>query len=147
MHTPDRSLAINSAALQDHLLRSMGLKPPVKRSKPLPKPPSNLSKLGRNIISKNSSTILSSDPTMEQVRKKEQAYKDQLTLAQRLGLVEAPPAPLSENQWVEVEQQAVHRGMHTGNCPICHESLGKNPSVILSCSHIFHTVGEYLAMP
>lgn len=143
MNNQDRSLAINAAALQDHMLRSMGLKPPVRKSKPLAKQPSSLSKHGRNIIHRpNSLTNSLLDPTMEQVRKKEKAYKDQLTLAQRLGLVEKPQAPLSENQWEEVEQQAVHRGMHTGNCPICHESLGKNPSVILSCSHIFHTVGH-----
>ena len=64
----------------------------------------------------------------------------QPTLAQRLGLVPAPPQPLSENEWAAKKQACVRRGDPTQPCPICHDDFGRSPTILLSCTHLFHRV-------
>lgn len=44
-------------------------------------------------------------------------------LAQRLGLVEGPPALLDESQWTRVKNQSLARNDSILPCPICHESF------------------------
>ncbi|KAF0682544.1 Aste57867_25342 [Aphanomyces stellatus] len=61
-----------------------------------------------------------------------------LTLAQKKGLVQAPPPKLSQNQWEDCEARAAERGDAGGPCSICRESFGMQPKVILNCSHMFH---------
>ena len=65
-----------------------------------------------------------------------------LTLAQKMGLVEAPPAPPEEEVWEVAQKKAVNRGDALHPCSICHESFAllQNTSaqVILDCSHVFH---------
>lgn len=36
-------------------------------------------------------------------------YNKKLTLAQRLGLVEAPPLPLTANDWLNIEEKSKAR--------------------------------------
>ena len=66
------------------------------------------------------------------------AYTNKLTLAQRLGLVQKPAAPLNHHEWAEVEKKSEQREEYKGHCPICQEFLGREASVILSCTHVFH---------
>ncbi|CAK4722848.1 unnamed protein product [Aphanomyces euteiches] len=61
-----------------------------------------------------------------------------LTLAQKKGLVQAPPPKLSQNQWEECEAKAEERGDTAHPCSICREPFGLDAKVILSCSHMFH---------
>ena len=44
-----------------------------------------------------------------------------LSLAQRMGLVEAPPTLLSGAEWAKVKSMSVHRHDSASPCPICHE--------------------------
>lgn len=116
------SSAVNAAAMQDHLLRKYALANPVRRT-------SSLSKYGKSILKTSAN---------DEIMQKKLDYDSKLTLAQRLGLVEKPNAPLSHEQWAAVEKKSEMREEYKGKCPICHEHLGKEPTVILSCSHIFH---------
>ena len=52
-----------------------------------------------------------------------------LTLAQRLGLVEAPPTLLSNEEWAKVKTMSNHRKDSSQPCPICHEPFGLNQQV------------------
>lgn len=61
-----------------------------------------------------------------------------LTLAQKLGLFDPPPLPLSADEWARVKQRSVEQGDSTQPCPICREEFGLHPQVLLSCSHVFH---------
>jgi len=66
------------------------------------------------------------------------SYIKKLTLAQRLGLVEKPPKPLSNEEWVQIEEKNKKREDHH-SCPICLEGFKTpNNQIILSCSHVFH---------
>ncbi|XP_039693153.1 RING finger protein 32 isoform X2 [Pteropus medius] len=61
-----------------------------------------------------------------------------LTLAQKLGLFDPPPLPLSPDEWGKVKQRSVSQGDSTQPCPICKEEFELRPQVLLSCSHVFH---------
>ena len=65
-------------------------------------------------------------------------YNKKLTLAQKLGLFEKPPKPLTNDEWVEVEEKSKKR-LDNEDCPICLEAFkSPNNQVILSCTHVFH---------
>ena len=52
-----------------------------------------------------------------------------LSLAQRMGLVEAPPTLLSSSEWAKVKSMSVHRHDSASPCPICHEPFGLTKQV------------------
>lgn len=79
--------------------------------------------------------------------------RNRATLAQRMGLVPAPPAPPTEDDWRAVvhravlreqqQQQTPHRDGLWGSsvCGICLNSYATTRDqgqIILSCSHVFH---------
>lgn len=64
-----------------------------------------------------------------------------LTLAERMGLVEAPPAPPTEDEWSFAVDKSTHRNDCGKECSICQStfvSSHASAQVILSCSHVFH---------
>ncbi|KAL3130514.1 hypothetical protein ABBQ38_008329 [Trebouxia sp. C0009 RCD-2024] len=61
-----------------------------------------------------------------------------LTLAQRHGLVKAPPRLLSEQQWLSTHAKSTARQDSQHECSICCEHFGLEEQVLLSCSHVFH---------
>ncbi|KAG9476423.1 hypothetical protein GDO78_003137 [Eleutherodactylus coqui] len=63
-----------------------------------------------------------------------------LTLAQRLGIVEAPSMPLTSDEWSKVKQRSVEQGDSLQPCVICKEEFKLHPQVLLSCSHVFHRI-------
>ncbi|CDW86376.1 ring finger protein 32 [Stylonychia lemnae] len=65
-------------------------------------------------------------------------YIKKLSLAQRLGLVEKPPLPLSQVEWKNIEKVSLQRFNEKEPCPICYEELSYQDQNILSCSHVFH---------
>ena len=71
-----------------------------------------------------------------------------LSLAQKMGLVPAPPPAPSASEWHDVEEKASIRGDLLRPCAICHEpfdfeaksgaaATGKE-QVILNCAHVYH---------
>ena len=66
------------------------------------------------------------------------------TLAQLHGLVPPPPSRLTQAEWetAELNHQVrdAQRGMDETSCAICMERLSAGEQVILSCSHVYHSV-------
>jgi hypothetical protein len=57
------------------------------------------------------------------IEKKRMQYIKKLSLAERLGLVDKPPEPLSQKEWVDIEKNFLHRCQASEPCPICFEDL------------------------
>ena len=52
-----------------------------------------------------------------------------LTLAQRMGLVDAPPEVLSTEEWARIKAMSNQRQDSALPCPICHEPFGMSQQV------------------
>ncbi len=133
----DRSkVALNAAAIQDHLMKRF-MAP--TRKPPAHKPHSNsLARAGKDIMSvltKPESGIEARD-----LERKKQSYLHNLTLAERLHIVEQPKPPLTTKEWTEIESRYSKREGDKETCPICQEAFGIKEQVILSCSHVYHKV-------
>ncbi|TNV70923.1 hypothetical protein FGO68_gene17756 [Halteria grandinella] len=74
----------------------------------------------------------------QNIEKKRMQYIKNLSLAQRLGLVEKPSLPLSQTEWKDIEQQSLKRFNDKEPCPICYDDLRFQEQTILSCTHVFH---------
>lgn len=75
------------------------------------------------------------------VRQPVDGEQPRLTLAERMGLVEAPPAPPTEDEWSFAVDKSTHRNDCGKECSICKSSFVSSHTsaqVILSCSHVFH---------
>ena len=134
------SLALRAAAFQQHMSKMFithadpVLKPRptsptrggIKKPKPKQKP-----KLSNPIPT---STIFESNSVSD----KRDRYFRNLTLAEQLGIVEPPPAPLTDEQFETVKIDAQKRGFFNEVCPICLEKFGPDNIVLLSCSHLLH---------
>nr|DBA25087.1 TPA: hypothetical protein GDO54_012658 [Pyxicephalus adspersus] len=60
-----------------------------------------------------------------------------LTLAQKLGIVEAPAKPLTDDEWKKVKQRSVVQGDSLQPCAICKEEFQLNPQVCLEAYESF----------
>lgn len=71
-----------------------------------------------------------------------------LSLAQRMGLVEAPPSLLSNAEWKKVKTISVHRHDSASPCPICHESFGltKQVNIIESLLASEYNISKHLIL-
>jgi hypothetical protein len=69
-------------------------------------------------------------------------YAPKLSLAQSLGLVAAPAAPLTKEEWGAVRASSAARGDSAveASCAICREPFRSHKQVLLSCTHVFHKV-------
>ena len=61
-----------------------------------------------------------------------------LTLAQKLGLIDHPAAPLTDSQWQSAKAKSNARNDSSLPCVICKEPFAYQQQVLLSCSHVFH---------
>ncbi|OHS98520.1 hypothetical protein TRFO_35052 [Tritrichomonas foetus] len=132
------SLALRAAAFQQHMakmftshadpiLKPRSVSPPrsgIKKPKPKSKPVGPIP----------TSTIFESNSVAD----KRERYFHNLTLAEQLGIVEPPPAPLTNEQFETVKIDAQKRGFYNESCPICLEKFGPDNLVLLSCSHLLH---------
>ena len=50
-------------------------------------------------------------------------YQKKLTLAQKLGIVEAPPLPLTAKEWEKIEEKSKKRNDSESICSICLEDF------------------------
>ena len=66
------------------------------------------------------------------------AQVPELTLAQRLGLVEMPEMPLTSDEWEAAAAASKQRNYTAEPCAICCAPFRDEKQVILSCSHVFH---------
>ncbi|XP_039086609.1 RING finger protein 32 isoform X1 [Hyaena hyaena] len=139
------NLAVTAVALQDHILHDLQLrdlsiaghsKTKVQqrdtRSKSL--------KTNTKAVIDTGLKTAAQGPKVEDLEKEYvlDPKPPPLTLAQKLGLFEPPPLPLSSGEWEKVKQRSVMQGDSMQPCPICREDFELRPQVLLSCSHVFH---------
>lgn len=131
------SLALRAAALQQHMTAKL-FQPVDPIVRPIRSPMKNINlKKNCNCHHFNpipTSTIFESNS----VDDKRRYYESKLTLAEKMGFVEKPPAPLSNEQFETVKIEAQKRGFYNESCPICLEKFGPDNMVLLSCSHLLH---------
>ncbi|KAB0397635.1 hypothetical protein E2I00_015987, partial [Balaenoptera physalus] len=148
------NLAVTAVALQDHILHDLQLRnlSVTDHSKTKDKC-TNVHSWTENrskSLKRNTKAIIDTGlkkttqgPTVEDPEKEYvlDPKPPPLTLAQKLGLFEPPPLPLSSDEWEKVKQRSVLQGASMQPCPICKEEFELGPqvfSVLLSCSHVFH---------
>ncbi|OWF35952.1 RING finger protein 32-like [Mizuhopecten yessoensis] len=141
------STALAAVALQDHLVRSLNLNfgnvktfgprniglGPAARSKQRSQPRAVVD-TGRNRSQKAKPKKKEEDE--EYVLDPLKVPK--LSLAQKMGLVDAPEQPLSEQEWISVKEKSNKRDDSKQPCVICKEDFGTQEQVLLSCTHVFH---------
>ncbi|XP_038046163.1 RING finger protein 32-like [Patiria miniata] len=146
MKTGDRqsgsSTALAAVAFQDHLMRNLSLADPLKTKRPIhhgrPK------KQVKAVVDTGQRPgVGGRKGDAPSNRKTEKEYvldqKPQpLTLAQKLGLMEAPEQPLSDLDWRDAKEKSNRRDDSILPCVICKEEFGLQQQVLLSCSHVFH---------
>jgi len=141
-------------ALQDHFSRSLNLnstgipfipKPTQKKDKPRNLPPlitTATTRSNTNANNKNKKTNVKKDTKKHKNTEDDftvlNEKKYQLTLAQKMGLVESPPPPLTQTEWKDIKKLSETRKDSYLPCPICRDDFGTEGQVLLSCSHVFH---------
>ncbi|KAG8443590.1 hypothetical protein GDO86_012118, partial [Hymenochirus boettgeri] len=140
-------LILTAVAMQDHILKNLQLQnlslvDPVKglqwkkeRSHHTVNIKAAKSVLDTGIRRKPPETAKVQDPEEEYVLGH---APPPLTLAQKLGIVDAPAMPLTQEEWMKVKKRSVDQGDSLQPCAICKEEFGTRPQVLLSCSHVFH---------
>ncbi|XP_069106705.1 RING finger protein 32-like [Argopecten irradians] len=141
------STALAAVALQDHMVRNLNLNfgsmktfgprniglGPAARSKQKSKPRPVVD-TGRNRSKKPKPN--KKDEDEEYVLDPKRVPK--LSLAQKMGLVDAPEQPLTEQEWKSVKEKSNKRDDSKQPCVICKEDFGTQEQVLLSCTHVFH---------
>ncbi|XP_072508206.1 RING finger protein 32 isoform X2 [Notamacropus eugenii] len=141
-----KNLAITAVALQDHILHDLqiqnlsvinlhNVKKQYKDSRY--RPPKKYIKAVVDTGLKKTATKTSrgEEPEKEYVL---DPHPPPLTLAQKLGLIEPPPLPLSAEEWAKVKERSIKQGDSMHPCSICREEFELQSQVLLSCSHVFH---------
>uniref|UniRef100_A0A5F9CHT1 Ring finger protein 32 n=1 Tax=Oryctolagus cuniculus TaxID=9986 RepID=A0A5F9CHT1_RABIT len=139
------NLAVTAVALQDHILHDLQLQnlSVADYSKTKVQKKENRSKSLKKDAKATIDTGLKKSTQSPRVEDPEKEYvldpkPPPLTLAQKLGLFEPPPLPLSSEEWEKVKQRSILQGDSVQPCPICKEEFELHPQVLLSCSHVFH---------
>ncbi|XP_027696714.1 RING finger protein 32 [Vombatus ursinus] len=141
-----RNLAITAVALQDHVLHDLQIQTlsvidlynTKKQNKDIGnKPPKKNIKAVLDTGLKKTATQIprGEEPEKEYVL---DPHPAPLTLAQKLGLIEPPPLPLSAEEWAKVKERSIKQGDSMHPCAICREEFELQSQVLLSCSHVFH---------
>ena len=124
----------NAAAFQQQLDRELGVyKQPKRRFKRFKS--EGLSAFLPKIVN----NTLAKESEVSEVNRQKDFLKG-LTLAERYGLKQLKRLPLTLEEWEAAEKLAISRDDYKGNCAICLSSLFLNSAVILSCSHVYHSV-------
>ena len=118
------SAALAAAAMQDELVRRMRGPLPPRRRKPAATAGGSTAGVRER----------------QRLERPESPPPPELTLAQRIGLVAAPPPRLTAAEWQCVHMASRGRGDTLAQCPICRGDFGTDAQrqVLLSCSHVFH---------
>ncbi|XP_058390062.1 RING finger protein 32 isoform X2 [Diceros bicornis minor] len=139
------NLAVTAVALQDHILHDLQLRnlSLVDHSKTKVQKKEHKSKSLKRSAKAIVDTGLGKTTQGPEVQDPEEEYvldpkPPPLTLAQKLGLFEPPPLPLSSDEWEKVKQRSVLQGDSVQPCPICKEEFELRPQVasLRCCSHV-----------
>ena len=77
------------------------------------------------------------------IKKKNKGYihlnpRKNLTFAQKIGIEDRPPSPLTKKQWKIIHKKCIDRNDIKYGCSICCDHFKTKKQVLLSCSHTFH---------
>nr|XP_021141255.1 RING finger protein 32 isoform X4 [Columba livia] len=141
------AIAVSAVALQDHIIHSHQLQD-LSLANPFKSRTRNIKNIFKPVNKETVRAVVDTGLRKKSThyRNKEDAEKEyvldpsppQLTLAQKLGLVEPPSSPLTAEEWVKIKQRSIEHGDSTQPCAICREEFALQPQVLLSCSHVFH---------
>lgn len=129
------NLAVTAVALQDHIVHDLQLqnlsiadysKTKVQKTENRSK---SLKRNAKAIIDTGLKKTPQGGPKVEDPEKEYvlDPKPPPLTLAQKLGLFDPPPLPLSADEWDRVKQRSVEQGDSMQPCPICKEEFGLHP--------------------
>ena len=137
-------MALASVALQDHIVRNLNLNlTPKQRNTEAEK--RRLRKI------RNTKSVLDTGRTSSAKNVKDASAKEYVldpkpappTLAEKLGLVDARPQPLTEDEWQTAKDRTRERKDFEQPCPICRDHFGSKEQVLLSCKNA--TINKKLA--
>ncbi|NXS97877.1 RNF32 protein, partial [Jacana jacana] len=141
------TIAVSAVALQDHIIHSHHLQD-LSLAEPFKSRTRNIKNIYKPVDKEMVRAVVDTGIRKKSThhKVKEDAEKEyvldpslpQLTLAQKLGLVEPPPLPLTAEEWVKIKQRSIQHGDSVQPCAICREEFALQPQVLLSCSHVFH---------
>ncbi|XP_029444351.1 RING finger protein 32 isoform X3 [Rhinatrema bivittatum] len=146
------SLTLTAVALQDHILHSLQLQNLSLASSCRTNTRNNKNScrfVNKGMVKAVINTGLRrKNVSQDQNRMEDDSEKEYVldpcpppfSLAQKLGLVEAPSLPLTVTEWNKVKQRSIEQGDSSQPCVICREEFELHPQVLLSCSHVFHKV-------
>ncbi|KAG2458552.1 RNF32 protein, partial [Polypterus senegalus] len=128
------TLAMTAVALQDHISRSVQLSftDPSKRNLRNTRDKKNFRDC--QVKPRVDSGLKIKTVTKNRDDTQEEEYvldpnPPRLTLAQRMGLVEAPAMPLTADEWYKVKERSIREGDLSQPCAICKEDLGLQQQV------------------
>ncbi|KAM6900474.1 RING finger protein 32 [Xenentodon cancila] len=132
--TARSDLVITSAALQDHIIRSLSdqgfsLSDPLLR---------HVRKASKDHQARQKSKSLQRQDGQEEREHVLDPAPPPLSLAQKLGLVASPRERLTEDDWIQVKARSVLQKESAQPCVICREEFCLQSQVLLSCSHVYH---------
>ncbi|XP_065485870.1 RING finger protein 32 [Caloenas nicobarica] len=141
------AIAVSAVALQDHIIHSHQLQD-LSLANPFKSRTRNIKNIYKPVNKEMVTAVVDTGLRKKSThyKNKEDAEKEyvldpsppQLTLAQKLGLVEPPSSPLTAEEWVKIKQRSIQHGDSIQPCAICREEFALQPQVLLSCSHVFH---------
>ncbi|XP_009682220.2 RING finger protein 32 [Struthio camelus] len=141
------TVAVTAVALQDHIIHSLQLQN-LSLADPFKSKSRNIKNIYKPVNKEMVRAIVDTGLSKKSAhhKNKEDSEKEyvldpnppQLTLAQKLGLVEPPPLPLTAEEWAKIKQRSIKHGDSIQPCAICREEFALQPQVLLSCSHVFH---------
>ncbi|NXT53082.1 RNF32 protein, partial [Pluvianellus socialis] len=141
------TIAVSAVALQDHIIHSHQLQD-LSLADPFKSRTRNIKNISKPVNKEMVRAVVDTGLRRKSAhhKTKEDAEKEylldpgplQLTLAQKLGLVEPPSLSQTAEEWVKIKERSVQHGDSTQPCAICREEFALQPQVLLSCSHVFH---------
>ncbi|KAL4228549.1 RING finger protein 32 [Mactra antiquata] len=140
--TKGDNTALTAVALQDHLVKSLGLNDFIG-PRHIGMGPAARAKQKKNIKSTiDTGRFGRNKPKPKQTAPKEEEYvldpkPPPLTLAQKFGLIEAPDQLLSEDEWKKVKDKSNKRDDSKLPCVICKEDFGTQEQACLQAFERF----------
>ncbi|XP_067148628.1 RING finger protein 32 isoform X1 [Apteryx mantelli] len=142
-----KRIVVTAVALQDHIIHDLQLQD-LSLVDPFKSKSRNIKNIYKPVNKEMVRAIVDTGLRKKSThhKKKEDSEKEyvldpnppQLTLAQKLGLAEPPPLPLTAEEWAKIKQRSIKHGDSVQPCAICREEFALQPQVLLSCSHVFH---------
>ncbi|KAK2511293.1 Rnf32 [Columba guinea] len=134
------AIAVSAVALQDHIIHSHQLQD-LSLANPFRSRTRNIKNIFKPVNKETVRAVVDTGLRKKSThyRNKEDAEKEyvldpsppQLTLAQKLGLVEPPSSPLTAGEWVKIKQRSIEHGDSTQPCAICREEFALQPQACL----------------